>query len=170
MQNFWEFNAWGTILLFTVIFVGLMVGNMIKKSVKFMQNSLIPTSVIGGILILIVAELYRIIFKQELFNTVAFGGNGGNTLEVITYHALALGFIASTLKVSKNKLTPKRREEILNTGLTTVATYMLQGSVGLVITIIAALFIKDFLPGSGALLALGYGQGTGQAMNYGSIY
>ena len=73
-------------------------------------------------------------------------------------------------KVSKNKLTPKRREEILNTGLTTVATYMLQGSVGLVITIIAALFIKDFLPGSGALLALGYGQGTGQAMNYGSIY
>ena len=67
-------------------------------------------------------------------------------------------------------MTKERSIEIFNTGLTTVATYLLQAFVGMVICIIGAIFLKDLLEAAGLLLALGYGQGPGQAMNYGGIY
>ncbi|MBO5403263.1 MAG: hypothetical protein J6A85_08850 [Clostridia bacterium] len=38
------------------------------------------------------------------------------------------------------------------------------------ITLIAAQIIEGFFSSAGVLLAFGYGQGTGQAMNYGGIY
>ena len=42
--------------------------------------------------------------------------------------------------------------------------------MGLGITITAAMIMTDFFPAAGVLLPFGYGQGTGQALNYGSIY
>ena len=42
--------------------------------------------------------------------------------------------------------------------------------MGLGITLIASLVIKDFFSAAGILLPFGYGQGTGQALNYGNIY
>jgi len=83
---------------------------------------------------------------------------------------LALGFIASAFKPSKGKLTKKRTVEIFNTGVTTVATYLLQAVFGLTISLIAAMIVTDFFPAAGVLLPFGYGQGTGQALNYGTIY
>ena len=67
-------------------------------------------------------------------------------------------------------MTRQRTMEIFNTGLTTVSTYLLQAMVGMVICIIAGIWLKDLLEAAGLLLALGYGQGTGQAMNYGTTY
>ena len=60
--------------------------------------------------------------------------------------------------------------EIFNTGVTTVSTYLLQGIFGLAISIVAALIVTDFFPAAGILLPFGYGQGTGQALNYGGIF
>ena len=40
----------------------------------------------------------------------------------------------------------------------------------MIICIIGGIFIKDLLEAGGLLLALGYGQGPGQAMNYGNTY
>ena len=42
--------------------------------------------------------------------------------------------------------------------------------LGFGISLIAALFVADFFPAAGVLLPFGYGQGTGQALNYGGIY
>ena len=42
--------------------------------------------------------------------------------------------------------------------------------VGFGISLIACIFIKGFFPAAGILLPFGYGQGTGQALNYGGIY
>ena len=170
MENFWDFKAWSGILVFTVILGSLLLGNMVKRRVPFMKKSLVPTSVIGGLILLIISSIYSAITATPLFNTKVFGGNGMDTLEIITYHTLALGFIASTLKTTEKKLTKKRSGEIFNTGLTTVSTYLLQGFVGLGITVIAALAVSDLFPAAGMLLPFGYGQGTGQALNYGSIY
>lgn len=170
MENFWDFSVWGTILLVSALLGSLLAGNVVKKTVPFLRHSLIPTSVLGGILLVIVAGVYKGITGRVLFDIALFGGNGTATLEIITYHALALGFIASTLKSTGGKLTKKRTTEIFNTGVTTVATYLLQGICGLVITIVAAVLFADFFPGAGMLLPFGYGQGTGQAMNYGNIY
>jgi len=105
-----------------------------------------------------------------MFDTAFFGGNGTTNLELITYHSLALGFIASAFKSSKGKLSKQRTVEIFNTGVTTVATYLLQAILGFAISMIACLFIKNFFPAAGVLLPFGFGQGTGQALNYGGIY
>ncbi len=170
MSNFWDSNVWSTILLISVLLGSLLAGNIVKKSIPLMRNSLIPTSVIGGAILIIVAAIYKWITGNVVFDTAVFGGNGTATLETITYHALALGFIASTLKTSDNKLTGKRATEIFNTGVTTVSTYLIQAIVGIAITLIAALVISGFFKAAGILLPFGFGQGTGQAMNYGNIY
>ena len=170
MENFWDYNVWGWISLFAVLLGSLIAANAIKKSVPFLKNSLIPTSVLGGALLLIIGSIYKAITGDVMLNEPIFAGHGMQSLEVITYHALALGFIASSFKATNQKLTKERSAEIFNTGVTTVATYLIQGIFGLGIALIAALFITDFLPAAGVLLPFGYGQGTGQALNYGNIY
>jgi len=170
MGNFWDYSVWSTILLVSMLLGSLLVGNILKKAIPFLKSSLIPTSVLGGTVLIIVAAIYKGITGNVMFDTALFGGNGTATLETITYHALALGFIASTLKTSDNKLTGKRATEIFNTGVTTVSTYLIQAIFGIAVTIVAALFIKGFFEAAGILLPFGYGQGTGQALNYGNIY
>ena len=170
MENFWDSNVWSFFVLIAVLLSGLMVANMLKRSFPILERSLIPTSVLGGGIILLVASVYKMATGINMFDTYAFDGQGSALLEMITYHCLALGFIASAMKNSSTKFTGQRSIEILNTGMTTVGTYLIQAFVGLVICIVASFFLKDFLAAAGILLALGFGQGTGQAMNYGSIY
>ena len=170
MENFWDFSSWGFFNLIAVLLVSLLAGNMLKRSIPILQASLIPTSVLGGSILLIISAVYNGVTGDELFNTAFFGGKGAAWLELLTYHMLALGFTASALKSSTGKLSKKRTIEIFDTGLTTVATYLLQAFVGMIVCIVAAFFMDDLLEAAGLLLALGYGQGTGQAMNYGSIY
>ena len=168
--NFWDSDVWGFILLFAILLGSLLAGNILKKSIPFLQKSLIPTSVVGGAILLLVSWIYKAITGVVMFDTAAFGGHGTKNLEIITYHALALGFIASAFKSGSGKMTKKRTSEIFNTGVTTVATYLLQATVGLIITIVGAIVIDGFFAGGGILLAFGFGQGTGQALNYGGIY
>lgn len=170
MSNFWDFSVWGWILLLGVLLGSLLAGNILKKSIPFLQNSLIPTSVLGGAILLVVAAVYKAITGEVMFDTAAFNNRGTQNLEIITYHALALGFIASAFKTIGGKLTKQRTTEIFNTGITTVSTYLLQAVVGFAITLICTLVIKDFFGTAGVLLPFGYGQGTGQALNYGTIY
>ena len=171
MINFWDSDVWSWILLFAVLTGSLLIGNTLRRKIPLLRNSLIPTSVIGGGVLLIVAAIYKAITGNVMFDTSAFGYNGTKNLEIITYHALALGFIASSLKTSEKKLDKKRAVEIFNTGVTTVSTYLLQGVVGMAITIVATLvFMPGFFKAAGLLLPFGYGQGTGQALNYGIIY
>ena len=170
MTNFWDSEIWGFLNLISVLLLSMLVANMIKRSFKILRHSLIPTSVLGGIILLIVSSVYEVFTGVAIFDTEFFNFNGMETLETITFHALALGFIASTFKSSGGKLSKKRATEIFNTGVTTVSTYVMQGILGLGITMIAALFMTNFFEASGILLPFGYGQGTGQAMNYGNIF
>lgn len=170
MENFWDFNVWGGINLIAALLISLLCANLLKRRIGFLRNSLVPTSVLGGLLLLGVSAIYEAITGNAMFNTAFFGGNGVSELEIVTYHALALGFIATALKTSDKKLTKEPNKEIFNTGVTTVATYLLQAVVGLGITIVAALCMEGFFSAAGVLLPFGYGQGTGQALNYGSIY
>lgn len=174
MQNFWDFDAWGTVNLVAVLLLGLLVANILKKNIKLLQQAMIPTSVLAGLLLFALSNVWSLFGGVQLFETDFFsnrGLSGTYILEIITFHALALGFIAQTLVESPRAFTKKRANEIFNTGVTTVSTYLLQGILGMGVTIIAALtFMPDLLEASGLLLPFGYGQGTGQALNYGSIY
>ena len=170
MLNFWDYNVWGSLNLFAILLISLLAANLLKKFVPGLKASLIPSSVLGGGILIIVAGIYKLITRQVMFDTTFFGGNGTANLELITYHCLALGFIASAFKSSEGQMTKQRTTEIFNTGVTTVATYLLQAVLGFSISLIVCLFIKDFFPAAGVLLPFGYGQGTGQALNYGGIY
>lgn len=170
MNNFWDFSVWGSLNVVAILLLSLLVANAIKRKIKALDASLIPTSVLGGGILLVIASVYNFVSGDVFFDTAFFGENGYTTLEIITYHTLALGFVASSFKTANGKLTKKRTIEIFNTGVTTVATYLIQAIFGLGITMVAAWIIKDFFSAAGVLLPFGYGQGTGQALNYGTIY
>ena len=170
MTSFSDSNVWSFILLMTLLLGSLLVANIFKRRVPFLKKSLIPNSVLGGMIILIVEWCYRLFTGNQFFEAAMFGTHANDVLETITYHCLALGFIASSFNTSDGKVSKKRMGEVINTGVTTVATYLLQGIVGLVITIVAAGIVSGFFAGAGILLPFGYGQGTGQALNWGSIY
>lgn len=170
MENFWDYSVWSGFNLIAVLLASLLAANILRRCVGFLRNSLIPASVLGGGILILMVGVYKAFTGDILFDTEFFGGSGTNDLEVITYHTLALGFIASAFKPSKTKLTKKRAVEIFNTGVTTVSTYLLQAVFGLGISIVAAMLVSGFFPAAGILLPFGYGQGTGQALNYGGIF
>ena len=80
MESFWDYNVWSLILLLGVLLASLLVGNVLKKSLSFLKNSLIPTSVLGGGILLIVAAIFKAVTGQVMFDTAMFGGNGTETL------------------------------------------------------------------------------------------
>lgn len=167
---FWDYSVWGIINLTAVLMLSLFIANVIKRNVPFLKNSLIPTSVLGGVLLLIVSTISEYCFNVKLFSTNFFGRIGTDGLEALTYHALALGFIATTFSsVNKNK-GKERNVEIINTGVTTVSTYLLQAILGLTITLIIGALVPSICNYSGIILPFGFGQGTGQALNWGNIY
>ena len=53
-MNFWDFSSWGFFNLTAVLLLSLLLGNMLKRSVPMLQASLIPTSVLGGGILLII--------------------------------------------------------------------------------------------------------------------
>ena len=170
MSNFWDSSVWGPFNLMAVLLCALLAASLIKKNVKILRESLIPTSVLGGSLLLIISGIYKLCTGLHMFESNFYGGSGSTVLEIITYHALALGFIASTFTDSKNTLGKERQVEIFNTGITTVSSYMIQAIGGMGFTMLLSKFMKDIFPVSGVLLCFGFGQGTGQALNYGNIY
>ena len=91
-------------------------------------------------------------------------------METLTYHALGLGFVALSLKSGvKSKDTNKL--VVMDTGLITVNTYLVQAIVGLILSIAMVYTIfPDFFYAAGLILPMGFGQGTGQALNFGKIY
>ena len=192
-MDFSGFSSWGIVSVVAVLLVALLLANMLKRRILLLQKSLIPTSVLAGAIILIISCIYTAIAGEGeyLFELKFFGSpsketlqmveaglvdkndvalTGLDLLEVITYHALALGFIATAFKPIKEKISKKRSTEIFNTGVSTVSTYLLQAVIGITITMIGSLFITGLANYGGVILAFGYGQGTGQALNYGSRY
>ena len=169
-MNFWDVEVWGGMTVFAMLLLGLLIASLLKKSFKVLRESLMPTAVLGGFVLLVISGVYMTISGESMFNTNFMGGNGFDILETITYHALALGFIASTFESSDANNSPQRKIEIFNTGVTTVSTYLVQAITGLGLTILISNIVTDIFPAAGMILPFGYGQGTGQAMNYGNIY
>ena len=161
-QGFWEFSIGidQMMLQLGIMIVAFLIGNMLRRKVGFIRKSLIPSSIIGGIIILLlkIFPFFRNILTKEF-------------MEVITYHALGLGTIALSLKASPKGPAKGRNKEIMNAGLITVNSYLIQGIFGALITVLLAVtFMKGLLPASGLILPLGFGQGSGQALSWGTIY
>lgn len=179
-MNYSNLNVWGFLIIIAVLLISLLIGNILRHFIPGLKKTLIPVSVMGGGILLIISTVtYYCTDHCYFFNLPALGGNGETDrfsgmqiLEMITYHCLGIGFVASGMRTSKKKFTKARAGEIFNSGLTTVNGYLVQAFFGLAVTLIAAYLFhaKGLISASGILLAFGFGQGTGQAMNFGNIF
>lgn len=158
-NSFADSIVWSYMIQVFILVGALLIGNVIRRKIPFIRRSLMPTSLIGGLIILIIK------FIPEVNDFIDEG-----FMEIITYHTLGIGFIALAFKTAKESQKTSTKT-VVETGLLTGAVYLLQAFIGLAVTITMVLLsFNQVIPGAGVLLALGYGQGTGQALNYGKLY
>lgn len=157
--SFSDDKFWALITQFGIIFITILIANILRRKIKFIKRSLLPTSVIAGTIIFIL----KFIPSLNVYINQTF-------MEGVTYHFLALGFIAIGLKTTV-KAKQEKNGTILTTGLFTVNTYLVQAIIGIVLTLALMFTIcKGLFPAAGLLLPMGFGQGTGQALNIGGIF
>lgn len=160
-MNFWDYDIWMFIVTITVLFSAILVANILRRRVAFIRNSLVPSAVLGGFLVLIANSIYKAITGNDILDL--------KTLETLTYHCLGLGFIALAWRHLDGVEGQKAKRDVFNTATITVGGYLLQATVGLAITI-ALFFAINAFAASGSLLCLGFGQGPGQAFNWGMVF
>lgn len=159
--NFWDTQVWSFVITITILLMGMMLANTLRQVIKPLRQLMIPSSVLGGFLILLIDFIFKKITGNSMFSM--------STLEALTYHGLGLGFVAMSMKTIEKQKDKHRQVDIFNTGLTTVSSYLLQGITGLAITIGLSYFMNSFFA-AGLLVPMGYGQGPGQAYNWGHNY
>ena len=157
-----DFSAANTDLWSPIIQMGIIAGlillaNVLRGKVRWIRNSLMPTAVLAGFILLIL--------RSTGVLTISMG-----FLEQVTYHALALGFIALTLRVPDSS---EQTDKMIGakSGALIVSTYLVQAITGLAVSLgLAYTLMPDFFKASGILLPMAYGQGPGQANNVGTTY
>ena len=158
--NFWDINVWVVVLQLAIILFTILIANTIRRKVKLIRNSLLPTSVIAGVMIFILKFIPA--FSEKIISN--------SFMEMLTYHSLGLGFVALSLKTGI-KTKDKNKMIIMDSGIITVGGYLIQAIVGLAISItLFVTIMPDFFYAAGLLLPMGFGQGTGQALNFGKVY
>ncbi len=151
-------TLWGGMLQIGVICAVILLANILRRKVPAIKKTLMPTAVLAGFIALVLNYCGVLPITQSF-------------METITYHAIGLGFIALSLKVPQKQEIEQVKMVGLKSGALIVSTYVVQGIVGLIITIgLAYTFMPDMFQAAGILLPMGYGQGPGQANNIGSSY
>jgi glutamate:Na+ symporter, ESS family len=171
---FWAFDFyWASIIQFALIMAILLIANVLRRKVRWLKASLLPVAVIGGFLGLLFKYLLNgsniaianlVIEDQSFFNPDVFSA--------FTYHAIAIGFGALTLKgIDRLNQGPVRKKPLaVKSGMVIVNSYLMQGIFGLVVTIAISFIFLNIPNYAGFLLPMGFGQGPGQALNVGAVF
>ena len=148
---------WDIIIQMGTIAIVLLLSNLLRRNIRVIRNSLMPTAVLGGFVLFIARALgYKF---------------SGEFLEILVYHGIALGFIAMSLRIPKRGEAGEGGITSAKSGAIIIGSYLIQAIFGLVITIgLAYTIMPDMFKAAGILLPMGYGQGPGQANNIGSMY
>ena len=162
----WDFSmanygpVWSFMVQLGLLLIFLMVGNILRRKIPLFRNCLVPSALLGGAMLLLV----NIITKQ--FDLVLVDNR---LMQVITYHCLAIGFAAMSLKTEKSTHKTSKAQ-VLEFGALQGATYMLQAFVGLGITLVLFLLTrhgdKIISYVCGLILPLAFGQGPGNALSW----
>lgn len=148
---------WNWIIQIGVIAGSILLANLLRRKVKFIRKSLMPTAVLAGFILLLLNSLNILNINMQF-------------MEMLTYHCLAIGFIAMSLRIP-SKESGSGALIGSKSGALIVSTYLVQAIVGLVISLgLAYTIMPDFFKASGILLPMAYGQGPGQANNVGTTY
>ena len=153
-MSFWDAEVWSFVVTLAVLFGAMLLANALRRQIPFLRRSLIPSSVLGGFLVLAADAAFKAIFGHSMFVT--------STLEALTFHGLGLGFVAMALRHTEKIGGKKARRDVFATSTVVVGSYLLQALLGLIITVVLFYAIGSYAAG-GVLLPMGYGQGPGQA-------
>ena len=165
-ESNWDFTlanydaVWSFMVQIGILLIFLMIGNILRRRIPLFRKLLVPSALLGGTLLLVV----DIICKQFGFILV-----DNRLMQVITYHCLAIGFAAMSLKTEKSS-HKTNKAQIVEFGALQGGTYMLQAFVGLGITIVLFLFTRygdniiSYI--CGLILPLAFGQGPGNALSW----
>ena len=162
-MNNWGFdlsdfnNVWLVMLQIGLLLGFLLIGNILRRKIPFLRKAFIPSALLGGILLFLVNLLFGI-WNISLVNK--------RIMQIITYHSLAIGFIASTLKIVENNKKKAPIKESIQNGAITGGTYMLQAVFGILVSLIFFWIGSTFFYDAGVLLPLGFGQGPGNALTW----
>ena len=165
-MNDWNFSisnydiVWSCVVQLGLLLVFLVLGNMLRRAVPFLRKSFIPSALIGGVLLILVAFFIKLVSPND-YQLI-----DRQIMKVITYHALAIGFIASTLKVANKEKRKGLGVLSIQNGLLTGATYMLQAAFGILTVLVFVLLGSTVFRASGIILPLAFGQGPGNAMTW----
>ena len=162
----WDFTlanypaVWAFMVQLGLLLLFLMLGNILRRTIPLFRKCLVPSALLGGTLLLIA----NVIAKQFDFMLV-----DNRLMQVITYHCLAIGFAAMTLKTEKS--THKtNKAQVVEFGALQGGCYMLQAFVGLGITLVLFLLTRygkqviSYI--CGLILPLAFGQGPGNALSW----
>ncbi len=150
-------GLWNVIIQLGIIAAAVLVANILRRKLPFVRNTLLPTAVLAGFILLIL-------------RSVGWLKLDSNFLEKLTYHGIAIGFIAMSMRVGKND-REKGSFTGPKSGALIASCYVIQGILGLAISLVLAYtFMPGLFKASGILLPMGYGQGPGQANNVGTTY
>lgn len=162
----WSFDlsqydaVWKLLVNIGLVLIFLLIGNAIRRLVPFLRKAHIPSALLGGLL-LFFFDLGLRAAGIELIDK--------RIMQIITYHALAIGFIAMTLKVAKKNNKTSFFRAVQN-GAITGGTYMLQAVFGILVSLVffwlSMSSTEQFFYDAGVLLPLGYGQGPGNALTW----
>ncbi len=152
-------SLWNIIIQFGIIAAALLASTFFRRKVPFIRRSLMPTAVLAGFLLLLLRALHVLELDTRM-------------LEMMTYHGIAIGFIAMSLRIPPEKTgDEKGNMTALKSGALIVSTYLMQAMLGFAIILPLAYTVKpDLFKAAGILLPMGYGQGPGQANNVGTTY
>ena len=80
-MNLWDADVWSFVLTLSLLFAAMIAANTLRRLCPFIRKALIPSSVLGGFLLLFANAIARWVFHHPLFST--------GTLETLTYHGLS---------------------------------------------------------------------------------
>ena len=96
----WDFtlanydDVWALVVQIGMLLLFLLLGNLLRTIIPFLKKGLVPSALIGGLLLFVV-DFILSFFNINLVDQ--------KVMQVITYHGLGIGFIAMTLKNEKAK-------------------------------------------------------------------
>ena len=162
----WDFTlanygpVWSFMVQFGLLLLFLVVGNTLRRTIPLFRRCLVPSALLGGTVLLVVSVAAKHFGLALVDNRL---------MQVITYHCLAIGFAAMSLKTEKSS---HRTDpiQVVEFGALQGGTYMLQAFSGLGLTLLLFLLTRKgdgvISYVCGLLLPLGFGQGPGNALSW----
>jgi len=153
-----------------VICLLVLIANVLRRKIPFFRRSLMPTAVIAGLLGLVSKEVILSTTGVYIFSRPSLGA--------VIYHLLPVAFISLCLREPDNYTKEFDRERVnrervtaVRSGAVIISTYLVQGIIGIIVAgFFAITFMPQLNPGTGIMLALGFGQGPQQANATGYIW